>query len=250
MLAAALACALALTDDAPFWGDLDHGPHAVGFESHWDFDTSRAYSYGGIETARPVLVNVWYPALASDAPAMPHGDYFEIISTDPRLAEFSRALVDYERGVLREYVVGDISDEELDAFLTTPTAARRGAAPAAGRFPVVQYHGGFGSSFEDNSVLCEYLASWGYVVIGSAYPRGDGTSFNIDANDASFRDLDHDTLISQGTIHSDRTADDAARDHEASATATRRNFTALCEYIRIFLDAHLTDDPTADVHRT
>ena len=45
------------------------------------------------------------------------------------------------------------------------------------------YHGGYGSSFEDNSVLCEYLASHGYVVFGSAFQDEKGGSFNIDGKD-------------------------------------------------------------------
>jgi len=39
-------------------------------------------------------------------------------------------------------------------------------------------------------VLCEYLASHGYVVAGSAFPTGDGSSFNIDAFDGSARDTE------------------------------------------------------------
>ena len=51
------------------------------------------------------------------------------------------------------------------------------------------YHSGYGSSFEDNSVLCEYLASHGFVVVGSAFQDEQGGSFNIDGKDGSVRDL-------------------------------------------------------------
>jgi hypothetical protein len=44
----------------------------------------------------------------------------------------------------------------------------------------VIYHSGNGSSFEDNSVLCEFLASHGYVVLGSAFQEPSGKSFNVD----------------------------------------------------------------------
>ncbi len=350
-LVAVLALSSSAFGEAPFWGQLEAGPHAVGFESSWILDVSRTYGDAG--GARPVLANVWYPAQAVEGASMPHGGYLRIASDLPEVAEFVDDLIAYERSVIRDYVVGDVDDAELEAFLATPTACHRDAPPAEGRFPVVQYHAGFGSSFEDNAVLCEYLASWGYVVLGSSYLKGDATSFNIDAADASFRDLellhrhaearahadtsrlalighsggahtilqfaaqpnrsadalvaidttqdahslddprwrpmveavlagkehidqpllfiapphayfslgdtllhaertyltirdlDHDTLISQGTIHSDRTHDALERDHEASASATRASYTALCEYVRMFCDAHLKHDAAA-----
>src|SRR5258708_8092522 len=49
------------------------------------------------------------------------------------------------------------------------TTAHLDAAPAEGAFPVVLYHSGAGGSFEDNSVLFEYLASHGYVVVSRAF---------------------------------------------------------------------------------
>src|SRR5262249_30219062 len=52
-------------------------------------------------------------------------------------------------------------------------------------FPLVIYHAGAGSSFEDNSVLCEFLASHGFVVLGSAFPERSGKSFNTDGGEGS-----------------------------------------------------------------
>ena len=57
------------------------------------------------------------------------------------------------------------------------------------------YHSGAGSSFEDNSVFCEYLASHGFVVLGSAFQRGDGTSLGTGPVEGSARDLEF--LIAQ-----------------------------------------------------
>ena len=52
------------------------------------------------------------------------------------------------------------------------------------------YHAGHGSSFEDNSVLCEFLASHGYVVFGSAFQEPSGASFNVDGKQTSARDME------------------------------------------------------------
>src|SRR5205823_5961260 len=48
-----------------------------------------------------------------------------------------------------------------------------------GRFPVIVYHAGLEGSYEDNSVLCELLASHGYVVLSSAYHNADSTDTAI-----------------------------------------------------------------------
>ena len=127
---------------------------------------------------------------------MPYGHYLEIGSDDPELDRYGRALADHARDVL----VGEVFDaseaelDELDAallreLLAAPTACRRDAEPAAGPFPLVVYHSGAGSSFEDNALLCEHLASHGYAVLGSAFPRAAGDSFEVDARDGSAADL-------------------------------------------------------------
>jgi dienelactone hydrolase len=48
-----------------------------------------------------------------------------------------------------------------------PLAATRGALPISQRFPVVIYAPSFSSNAWENADLCEYLASFGYVVIAS-----------------------------------------------------------------------------------
>ena len=69
--------------------------------------------------------------------------------------------------------------------MDAPTAARRDAPLARGAFPIVIYFQGAMSSYEDNAALCEYLASRGYVVLGSAYPSEDNQTFATSAADHS-----------------------------------------------------------------
>lgn len=185
---------------------LPRGPHAVGFKTSWQLDYSRRYdttfgdgaTYAPGKAPRPILVNLWYPAgEAADARRMAHRDYLDIRSSDPRLARFAAELAGYNRGVIAAEVMGkspaDLTDREaalLDRFLDTPTACVRDAAPLPGPFPLVIYHAGAGSSFEDNSSLCEFLSSHGFVVLGSAFQEGRGGSFNTDNREGSARDLD------------------------------------------------------------
>jgi len=123
-------------------------------------------------------------------------DYLEVRSADPILTKFSAKLIEYNHAVIAKELMGkpakDLSAHErqlLDQFLDTRTACYRDAAPAAGKFPLVIYHAGHGSSFEDNAVLCEFLASHGYVVLGSAFQKDDST-FNVDGGQTSARDFE------------------------------------------------------------
>ena len=176
---------LARAESPPLWGKLDPGPHPVGFKSLWRLDDSRRYNmtfgdkttYASGKAPRPILVNIWYPAKAAgNNRTMPHRGYLEIRATEPPLARFSAELADYARGVIAQEILHkpakELDEREgrlLNQFLDTPTPCVRDAPVAEGRFPVVIYHAGHGSSFEDNSVLCEFLASHGYVVLGSAF---------------------------------------------------------------------------------
>lgn len=198
----AQASAPAASDDAL----LPPGPFAVGFRSTWVLDEGRTYrtafddgqTYGAEKAPRPLLVLLWYPARSEDAGAerMPHGRYFALAVEDPRLARYAAALSGYARGVFVEQVMGEPEAElapeeqaELEALLAAPTACRPGARASDGPFPLVVYHSGAGSSYEDNAALCEYLASHGFVVLASAFPRADGTSLGVDAGRGSAEDV-------------------------------------------------------------
>ena len=189
-----------------FWGKLSAGPFAVGFKSLWQLDYSRVYNtvfddksaYASGKAPRPILINIWYPADQSSEPTpMPHGDYLKIQTEDPRLARFAGKLAEYERNIVCNEVMGKARTEltadertRLDRLWETPTACRRDAPPLDARFPLVVYHSGAGSSFEDNAVFCEFLASHGYIVVGSAFQDQSGETLAVDGGEGSARDLE------------------------------------------------------------
>lgn len=189
----------------PLWGRLEPGAFAVGFKTTWRLDYSRRYSmtytdkttYASGKAPRPILVNIWYPAKTNGAEKpMLHRNYFDVQSHEPLLEKFSKELVAFNLAVLAKELLekpaNELTAKEkslLDQFLATPTACFRNAIEADGRFPLVVYHSGHGSSFEDNAVLCEFLASHGFVVIGSAFQEPRGESFNTDGGMTSVGDF-------------------------------------------------------------
>ncbi len=191
---ALLLTALAEAQDPLLWGTLDPGPYAVGFRSSMVLDGSRKYD----GKARPILLDIWYPASKTlDAPIV-YEEYLRVpaVSAHPwfkdRLESFIREVVSDD---LFHKKIEALNNDERAAFeklLATRTAARRDAAHLPGPFPVVLYHSGAAGSSEDNSVLFEYLASHGYVLVSSAFespfPRFVGN--NIGGIKVSGPDLD------------------------------------------------------------
>jgi hypothetical protein len=195
----------AAAQSPPLWGKLSPGSYGVGFRTVWQLDYSRRYNttfadkttYATGKAPRPILINIWYPAKAAgNGKTMRHRDYLDVRSAEPSLAKFSGALSDYVLGSYAQELQAKPDKETLDRekrllddLLNTPTPCVRDAAAAEGQFPLVIYHAGAGSTFDDNSVLCEFLASHGYVVFGSAFQEPSGASFNVDGKHTSARDM-------------------------------------------------------------
>lgn len=173
---ALVLCAPAFAPDgaamaSAVWGELEPGPYAVGFRAVEKYDYSRSFEakkdYFGTpvsgERGRPAQVCVWYPAKAAgDDANMVYGEYAFVYPEDTRLYGFLASLQDREVGVLHfifnndRGAVIDLQSEEM--------AAVRNAPVVAGRFPLILYAPHFNSSITENLILCEYLASHGFVV--------------------------------------------------------------------------------------
>ena len=141
---------------------------------------------------------------------MAHGEYFSIASTDPQLSRFAEALRAFARDVFVRQVMGraegELSEAERGALeheLAAPTPCQRDAEPARGPFPVVLYHGGAGSSFEDNAALCVYLASHGFIVFGGAFQKADGSSLGVDGGRGSAEDFQCLARFGRGLPYAD-----------------------------------------------
>jgi hypothetical protein len=194
--------------EAPQWGAFQPGPYRVGFRSMHRYDRSRGYfprvdhegNRDPLETARPMQISVWYPAgpAGEGSEPMRFGEYVDLEgqafgpdrSSPASIADARESL---RRGPLNPFFPDGVSDADLRSVLETPTAAYRDAPAAEGRFPIV-VHAGF--SLIGQSVLLEYLASHGYVVVsvpllGTApawYHRGEGTprAYQAGADDIGF----------------------------------------------------------------
>lgn len=173
------------------------GVYGVGLRVIRQYDDTRIYkSRTGsgdkaveLEGKRPVQTLVWYPARQASA-IMTNADYLRISRTEEN---FGLAPDEVERranawvAARSAHMPGDSVQQELRQAMW----AQLDAAPAPGRYPLVIYAPGFGSSAVENADLCEYLASQGYVVMSSASMGGRSRSMtqDIDGIEAQAADI-------------------------------------------------------------
>jgi hypothetical protein len=139
------------------------GPHPVGLKVVEQYDYSRIYRpitdelgkpFVG-ERARPLQTLVWYPSQSSSEKPMTVGDYSLLAATETSFGKYDMS------PHWKEWIAG------MTPTLKDTMWARRDAPPATGHFPVVIYAPSFSAVSWENADLCEYLASYGYVVIAS-----------------------------------------------------------------------------------
>lgn len=157
--------------EAPLWGDLEAGPHAVGFMTFEEYDYGRTFQakrdyFGEVipgETARPVQVSVWYPAV-EEAGAVPvlFSDYAFSPPEDHTFYQFLSAVQNREVAWLHRILMNN--QTAVLEVLGMDMNAVRDARAAEGAFPLLIYACDFDRGVGENAVLCEFLASHGYVV--------------------------------------------------------------------------------------
>jgi hypothetical protein len=164
----------------PLWGGLKPGPHAVGFRVVSAYDHARTYDRdfpprGCAGRARPIQISVWYPArpVTGDAP-MPFEVYAHLLMKEESFGPLNAEERRRSRETFKSHVMrwnrregARVVDEKLDQLMRLPTAAVREAAPRGGRFPLVVLAQGSDQSAFYHAILCEFLASHGYVVATS-----------------------------------------------------------------------------------
>jgi hypothetical protein len=185
--------------DSEFWGDLKRGTHAVGFQTLEKYDYGRPFKrkkdYEGNpiagERARPLQINIWYPAKATQTP-MSLADYAHLAATEDLSSLSQEAKSQSEARFLQGRWFEGIPQDQLKALLSKSTAAAKEAAHAEGRFPLILLANSSGlSSPYNHFILAEYLASNGYIVAstparGSQSPQLSSRESSVQMQDLQF----------------------------------------------------------------
>lgn len=153
---------------SPLWNDLDPGPYDVGYKTIYSFDTTRSFASGNDYTsdydARPIRIMLWYPGNrnASDL-VMRFKDYVNVSPDDERFNKYNDILQSRD-SLVAKYQFSPLSDSLLNIMMETKTAAYNNIEMVGDSFPLILYATGMGDFQQENTVLWEYLASYGYIV--------------------------------------------------------------------------------------
>jgi hypothetical protein len=158
--------------DSPLWGGLQPGPFGVGFKTIELFDNSRSFQpekdfFGAPiagESARPVQVCYWYPTTKdTTGTTMVYSEYAFPYPADSRLFPMLSNLQNREMATIFAFTRGN--QAMVSRLMNYRLLAVRDVSPASGVFPLIVYHGSERGAYSQNAVLCEYLASQGFIVV-------------------------------------------------------------------------------------
>ena len=162
------------------WKGLENGPYRVGFKLIEIFDSTRVLlTDSGQDSLQkkksyfPIQMGVWYP---SDQQwdvnkAMRFNRFFEMALRKNDFHELTPEEQDDALTIFYNFakygLSVELSDKELEAIGNTPTAAMENVEPAAGPFPVLL--AGHDGGIWKSTILKEYLASHGYVILSTGF---------------------------------------------------------------------------------
>ncbi|MCL6266892.1 acyl-CoA thioester hydrolase/BAAT C-terminal domain-containing protein [Flagellimonas myxillae] len=164
--------------EEPFSNYLNYGNYSVGFKTLFTNDVSRPrvpfsdwsgklYPSQDAAPGRKLPLHIWYPS-DEKAPLLPFSHFVDLITPHTESAmgmdsdSLSREIYKYQADELK----GEkgMTDSDLDTLLQLTTFSALETKSAPGIFPLIIVPNG--SSPANQSVLCEYLASHGYIVAG------------------------------------------------------------------------------------
>lgn len=189
--------------EPPFWTALEKGAYDIGFRRLWTLDSSRVWprspaldSAAGT-VARPVRVDVWYPAICAVKPVMKLREYLEIPSPGRAYDDMVFLLHRWD-SYSYHGLAGDTS--RFDRLMAADAGSCRDAPAAGGRFPLVVYSAGWFNRSPDNTILAEYLASHGFVVAAVPQLNPGLWTYNFRSDGASIENQIRDLEVALGTL--------------------------------------------------
>lgn len=156
------------------WGDLQPGRYRVGYRTIYTYDLARPslpFESGKLKSmnrGRQMQINVWYPAQAQGKSSlMLFEDYVQLLLQEVNFAplDSSQKQQSLDKFLENPVELGGSADQirpRLPALMKMKTAAIKDASPARGRFPLVIFPAYRTPALQ--SIMCEYLASHGFVV--------------------------------------------------------------------------------------
>ena len=182
--------------------DLEYGPYKVGFNSYKTYDDTRPYFLGKDTISRPLLIHLWYPSrdeIEGDALDFKH--YIDLIAVrenygilkpqiDKNSFNYVNAYSDFAKRGL-----GLDTSVHTRQILDAPVSARSGLSLQQNgpEFPLLIYAPSNSKSSVQNHMICEYLASHGFMIlsVASAGPNSIRRENIAESTMAQVIDMEH-----------------------------------------------------------
>lgn len=174
--------------------DLKPGKYPVGFQLQEVIDNSRVYPYGpsGRLTSRVIRIYLWFPAQSAGKQPMKLKDYVNMAAADFYTGDRIQQDQD-DSSFWPVPLKKGISKQLLAKILKENTISYKNVPTAKGPFPlIVLGQGLYYESPLSHFVLCEFLASHGYVIATCPLMGSHYRLVNIHARDleTQVRDLE------------------------------------------------------------
>jgi dienelactone hydrolase len=138
------------------------GKYQVGFRVVEQYDRSRSFPMdspgqtNSLNPGRPLQTLIWYPSIRSTGSTMTLGDFENLIAQETSFVAPSL------HGPSQDFVHAFMQGTEQER-----TVSIKDAKPDSHKFPLIVYAPSVNAPSFENIELCEYLASYGFVVIAS-----------------------------------------------------------------------------------
>ncbi len=142
------------------WSLLKFGAFNVGYRDTVIYDTTENYSFKNLNTKKPYFIHIWYPCKVTQKKSLSfyYKDYWK----------FGKDSIDTEliSNLMKIYYEQTFGSSEIPPEIANQIVnVQKNASKFPGDFDVIlYYHGSQGVGIE-NSKLCEFLASHGFIVI-------------------------------------------------------------------------------------
>jgi len=186
------------------WDNLDKGNYKVGFKVLSLYDSTRTINEG--KSIRPVQISIWYPAQVSNNPqTLSYKDYF-LLSAEELDFNISDSLknksIEEYKNLLLE---NGINENAFNNWFNTQMLADKNANPIKKKFPLIVVAQGNYQSAHHQAFLCEFLASYGYVVVTT--PSQTRISGQMADNSQAIESAEEQVKDMEFAIHSLRNFD-------------------------------------------
>ena len=169
--------AILFSMNASLAASLEFGPYEVGFETFQAYDHSRPYILHEDTISRPLLIHFWYPSNEKgEGHPITFRDYIDLIAlredfkrseseVDMHSFNYVKAYSDFAKANF-----GLDTSKSVQFLLDSPVYAKTGISlPNNGSgFPLLIYAPSNSKAAVQNHLLCEYLASHGFLILSVA----------------------------------------------------------------------------------